>query len=129
MTNRHYKEQFDDEMSGVHKARRNAEIEEEEWEQLEEEERDFWRKEAEKVGGNTLIWQFTKLKESLLNLRDEILISLRLKKRGLSVEEKIVDGLKKFDGEFMKSMQDIKAGRCRNAQEFIDELDQGESDG
>ena len=38
MTDRHYKERFDDETTGIHAARRNAELEEAEWKKEEEEE-------------------------------------------------------------------------------------------
>lgn len=122
MTDRHYKERFDDEMAGVHAARRNAGLEEEEWQKIEAKERDFRERWGER---KTLVGCFERLKKSLLSLRNEILIGLRLKKKEIlvvSMSPEIVKGC-------MKSMEDIKAGRCRNAQEFIDELDQGESDG
>lgn len=143
MTNRHYAETFDEEMTGVHKARRDAQLEEEEWLKIEAEER-AWEMQLKK-GEVGVLRRSRNLKEALIKLRDEILISLRLKKREPTVEDKIINGLEKFAkglGGFpivpmspeivegcKKSLEDIKAGRVRSAQQFIDELDQGESDG
>ncbi len=78
MTDRHYKERFDDEMTGVHKARRDAELEEEEWKR-EEEERDFQER-WEEAQKKTLMGCFRTAREPWLNLRDEIVRSFRLKK-------------------------------------------------